>query len=219
MLRPTQRPSPRARARATQAQGLSGQSGCVPSVLQLDAAADTAACRTGACPTLSRARERRRPSSSPTLNARCGASCITVAPSAHLKAALGQRTPRPTTQAVWSKTTDETCAGAPGGQAAMHACCAHGRVRRSPAPASRFGGACFGAARQAGAAPSAAPAAAAAGSVGRHQRSVGGARQGGGGARGRRPKTRHLAHLHRRRARVCLAWGDLGRLRRPTISV
>ena len=49
--------------------------------------------------------------------------------------------------------------------------------------------------------------------------SIGGARQGVGGARGRRPKTRHLAHLHRRRARVCLAWGDLGRLRRPTISV
>ena len=48
---------------------------------------------------------------------------------------------------------------------------------------------------------------------------IGGARQGVGGARARRPKTRHLAHLHRRRARVCLAWGDLGRLRRPTISV
>ena len=176
VLRPTQRPSPRARARATQAQGLSGQSGCVPSVLELDAAADTdSACRTGACPTLSRARERRRPSSSPTLNARCGASCIPVAPSAHLKAAFGQRTPRPTTQAVWSKTTDETCAGAPGGQAAVHACCAHGRVARPdaahPCPQHRP---CqplrrrLGAAQQAGAAPSAAPAAAS--SVGRHQR-------------------------------------------------
>ena len=59
VLRPTQRPSPRARARATQTQGLSGQSGCVPSVLELEDAADTAACRTGARSPLGRARERR----------------------------------------------------------------------------------------------------------------------------------------------------------------
>ena len=46
-------------------------------------------------------------------------------------------------------------------------CAAQHSPARSPAPASRFGGACGRAARQAGAAPSAAPAAA--GSVGRHR--------------------------------------------------